>query len=129
MRYKQKTKTQTTKGFHLLPPPSRLLPSGALLIILGVTTSILVSLGGSIGKAVIVLPPIDDIPEEILRTEIILEARSPIDGKKLTAAEYAQLQTQMQTNPPPRLNPKIRDQIFLLQLRKVLLQLFPFLNI
>jgi hypothetical protein len=78
---------------------------------------------------VIVLPPIDDIPEEILRTEIILEARSPIDGKKLTAAEYAQLQTQMQTNPPPRLNPKIRDQIFLLQLRKVLLQLFPFLNI
>jgi hypothetical protein len=129
MRYKQKTKTQTTKGFHLLPPASRLLPSCALLIILGVTTSILVSLGGSIGKAVIVLPPIDDIPEEILRTEIILEARSPIDGKKLTAAEYAQLQTQMQTNPPPRLNPKIRDQIFLLQLRKVLLQLFPFLNI
>ncbi len=129
MRYKQKTKTQTTKGFHLLPPASCLLPSGALLIILGVTTSILVSLGGSIGKAVIALPPIDDIPEEILRTEIILEARSPIDGKKLTAAEYAQLQTQMQTNPPPRLNPKIRDQIFLLQLRKVLLQLFPFLNI
>ena len=129
MRYKQKTKTQTTKGFHLLPPACCLLPSGALLIILGVTTSILVSLGGSIGKAVIALPPIDDIPEEILRTEIILEARSPIDGKKLTAAEYAQLQTQMQTNPPPRLNPKIRDQIFLLQLRKVLLQIFPFLNI
>ncbi|MBE9231426.1 hypothetical protein IQ231_06915 [Cuspidothrix issatschenkoi LEGE 03284] len=105
------------------------MPSGALLIILGVTTSILVGLSGSIGKAVMALPPIDDIPEEILRTEIILEARSPIDGKKLTAAEYAQLQTQMQTNPSPRLNPKIRDQIFLLQLRKVLLQLFPFLNI
>lgn len=129
MRYKQKTKTQATKGFHPLPPASYLLPSSALLIILGVTTSILVGLGGSIGKAVMALPAIDDMPEEILRTEIILEARSPIDGKKLTAAEYAQLQTQMQTNPPPRLNPKIRDQIFLLQLRKVLLQLFPFLNI
>lgn len=129
MRYKQKTKTQTRKGFHLLPPASYLLPSGALLIILGVTTSILVGLSGSIGKAVMALPPIDDIPEEILRTEIILEARSPIDGKKLTAAEYAQLQTEMQTNPPPRLNPKIRDQIFLLQLRKVLLQIFPFLKI
>lgn len=129
MRYKQKTKTQTTKGFHPLPPASYLLPSSALLIILGVTTSILVGLGGSIGKAVMALPAIDDMPEEILRTEIILEARSPIDGRKLTAAEYAQLQTQMQTNPPPRLNPKIRDQIFLLQLRKVLLQLFPFLNI
>ncbi|MFO5529192.1 MAG: hypothetical protein ACLBM1_15445 [Cuspidothrix sp.] len=129
MRYKQKTKTQTKKGFHLLPPAFCLLPSGAFLIILGVTTSILVGLSGFIGKAVMALPPIDDIPEEILRTEIILEARSPIDGKKLTAAEYAQLQTQMQTNPPPRLNPKIRDQIFLLQLRKVLLQIFPFLNI
>jgi hypothetical protein len=129
MRYKQKTKTQTTKGFHPLPSAFCLLPSGAWLIILGVTTSILVGLTGSIGKAVMALPPIDDIPEEILRTEIILEARSPIDGKKLTAAEYAQLQTQMQTNPPPRLNPKIRDQIFLLQLRKVLLQIFPFLNI
>ncbi|MFO5491639.1 MAG: hypothetical protein ACLBM6_03615 [Cuspidothrix sp.] len=129
MRYKQKTKTQTTKGFHLLPPAFCLLPSGAFLIILGVTTSILVGLSGFIGKAVMALPPIDDIPEEILRTEIILEARSPIDGKKLTAAEYAQLQTQMQTNPPPRLNPKIRDQIFLLQLRKVLLQIFPFLKI
>ncbi|MFM7363066.1 MAG: hypothetical protein ACKO11_00915 [Cuspidothrix sp.] len=100
-----------------------------LLIILSVTTSIVIMLGGVIGKEVIVLPPVDDIPEEILRNEIILEARSPIDGKKLTAAEYAQLQAQMQTNPPPRLNPKIRDQIFLLQLRKVLLQLFPFLNI
>ncbi len=129
MRYKQKTKTQTTKGFHLLPPASSLLPSRTLLIILGVTTSIVIVLGGATGKGVIALPPIDDIPEEILRNEIILEARSPIDGKKLTAAEYVQLQTQMQTNPPPRLNPKIRDQIFLLRLRKVLLKLFPFLNI
>ncbi|MFM7408570.1 MAG: hypothetical protein ACKO3K_18415 [Cuspidothrix sp.] len=100
-----------------------------LLVILSVTTSILVGLSSSISKAVIALPPVEDIPEEILRNEIILEARSPIDGKKLTPSEYAQLQIQMQTNPPPRLNPQIRDQIFLLQLRKVLLQLFPFLNI
>lgn len=95
-----------------------------ILLILGVTTSIVIVLGGATGKGVIALPPIDDIPEEILRNEIILEARSPIDGKKLTPSEYAQLQIQMQTNPPPRLNPKIRDQIFLLRLRKVLLQLF-----
>jgi len=35
------------------------------------------------------LPPPEDLPEEILRTEIITEARSPIDGQPLTAAEYA----------------------------------------
>jgi hypothetical protein len=100
-----------------------------LLIILGVTTTILVGLSGHSGKAVMTISPQEDIPEEILRTEIILEARSPIDGTKMTAAEYAQLQAQIQINPPPRLNANIRDQIFLLQLRKALLQLFPFLNI
>lgn len=37
----------------------------------------------------IALPPPEDVPEEILRTEIITEARSAIDGQPLTAAEYA----------------------------------------
>jgi hypothetical protein len=37
------------------------------------------------------LPPGNDIPEEILRAEIIIEARSPIDGKPLSATEFAEL--------------------------------------
>ncbi|MEI6443271.1 MAG: hypothetical protein WCO29_09135 [Nostocales cyanobacterium ELA583] len=100
-----------------------------LLIILGVTTSILVGLGGQNSKAVMALPPQVDIPEEILRTEIILAARSPIDGTVLTPAEYAELQAQIQISPPPRLSSGIRDKIFLLEIRKTLLQLFPFLPI
>jgi len=100
-----------------------------LLIILSVTASILVGLGGHGSKAVRALPPPEDIPEEILRTEIILAARSPIDGKILTAAEYAQLQAQIQIIPPPRLDSGIREKVFLLQLRKTLLQFFPFLSI
>lgn len=100
-----------------------------LLFILSVTTSILVVLAPHGGQTVIALPPQEDIPEEILRTEIILAARSPIDGKVVTPAEYAQLQAQMEISPPPRLNATIRDQFFLLQIRKVLLQIFPFLNI
>jgi len=100
-----------------------------LLVILSVTTSILVGLGGHNGKAVMALPAQQDIPEEILRTEIILAARSPIDGKILTPAEYAELQAKIQISPPPRLDPGIRDKIFLLQLRKTLLQFFPFLSI
>jgi hypothetical protein len=100
-----------------------------LLIVLSVTTSILVGLAGHHGQTVIALPPPEDIPEEILRTQIILEARSPINGNQITAAEYSQLQSQLQTSPPSKLNTNIREQIFLLQLRKGLLQLFPFLNI
>jgi hypothetical protein len=37
------------------------------------------------------LPPPSDVPEEILRTEIITQARSPIDGEAIAPAEYAAL--------------------------------------
>jgi hypothetical protein len=76
------------------------------------------------------LPPPEDTPEEVLRTEIILEARSPVDGKPLTAAEYAELQAQLQTRPaPPPLNPIVQDRIFLLRLRKTFRTFLPFLPI
>ncbi|MBD2534131.1 hypothetical protein H6G97_33200 [Nostoc flagelliforme FACHB-838] len=95
------------------------------LVVVSVT---LVILSSNWGSEVIALPPPDDTPEEILRTKIIIEARSPIDGKLLTAAEYIQLQAQIQLAPPPKLDLKIREQIFLLRVRKTLLQFFPFLN-
>ncbi len=66
------------------------------------------------------LPPKEDVPEEVLRTEIITEARSPIDGKLLSAAEYAQLQAQLQSPPVAPLDPKIRETIFLLRIRQLL---------
>ncbi|MBD2741155.1 hypothetical protein [Coleofasciculus sp. FACHB-1120] len=68
------------------------------------------------------LPPPEDIPEEVLRTEIITEARSPIDGKQLTAAEYAQLQNALQTRPAAtsQVNPKLRELVFLLRVRRLL---------
>jgi hypothetical protein len=95
---------------------------------INVITLILVELVIHTSKPVLSLPPPEDIPEEILRTEIITAARSPIDGKPLTAAEYAELQANLQIIPPPKLDPKIRENIFLLRLRKGLLQIFPFLN-
>ncbi|MEH2225439.1 hypothetical protein [Nostoc sp.] len=95
------------------------------LIVVTVTSIVLSSYWRA---AAIALPPPEDTPEEILRTKIIIEARSPIDGRLLTAAEYIQLQAQLQEVPPPKLDPKIREQIFLLRLRKTLLQFFPFLN-
>lgn len=97
--------------------------------LLSISITIVVGFGSHWGVKAMALPPAEDIPEEILRTQIIIEARSPVDGKPLTAAEYAQLQEQLQVIPPRQLDPKIRDQIFLLRIRKGLLQLFPFLGI
>jgi hypothetical protein len=91
--------------------------------------TILVLLSSHLGKAVMALPPLEDLPEEVLRTQIIIQARSPIDGKPVTAAEYIQLQEQLQTIPPRKLDQRIREQIFLLRIRKALLQVFPFLGI
>lgn len=78
-------------------------------------------------QASLALPPPEDIPEEVLRTQIITEARSPIDGQPLTAAEYAQIQAQIAESPyPPELNSNIRQLVFLLNIRKLFKTLIPF---
>ncbi|MBU7581339.1 MAG: hypothetical protein KAF91_00230 [Nostoc sp. TH1S01] len=97
--------------------------------LLSLTSSVVVWLISHSDAIVMALPPSEDIPEEILRTEIIIDARSPIDGKPISAAEYAELQAQLQKVPPPELNTKLRQTVFLLRIRNVLLQLFPFLDL
>ncbi|MDJ0593170.1 MAG: hypothetical protein QNJ72_24815 [Pleurocapsa sp. MO_226.B13] len=73
------------------------------------------------------LPPPEDIPEEILRTEIILEGRSPIDGKPLSAREYEELQLELaQSSNSPKIQSDIKHLIFLLQLRKLFKTIIPF---
>lgn len=73
------------------------------------------------------LPPPEDTPEEVLRTEVILEARSPVTGEPLTAAEYEQLLEELSRNEATSLSPEIRELIFLLQLRRVIKPFIPFL--
>lgn len=79
------------------------------------------------------LPPPEDLPEEVARTEIITEARSLIDNSPLTAAEYLQLQAELQKSPPanPRdqVSPQLRRTIGLLRLRKFIRTVFPFLPV
>ncbi len=78
----------------------------------------LLTLGNNSSRA---LPPPEDIPEEILRTEIILSGRSPIDGIALSPAEYAELQARLQESGfEPNLNSDVRQIIFLLQVRKMI---------
>jgi hypothetical protein len=70
----------------------------------------------------------EEIPEEVLRTEIITEARSPIDGRPLTAAEYAEIEAQQEeAEPAPEVDPEIRRLIGLLRLRQAIRSVFPFL--
>jgi len=72
------------------------------------------------------LPPAEDTPEEILRSEIILDARSPLDGEPLTAAEYAELQAMLaESEYAPTLNTDVRSLIFTLRIRRMLRTLVP----
>lgn len=70
-----------------------------------------------------------DVPEEILRTEIIVEARSPITGDLLTAAEYTQLQAALEREGrAPQLNSDIRQIVYLLRIRRILKPFIPFIK-
>ncbi|MBW4692963.1 MAG: glutathione S-transferase [Lyngbya sp. HA4199-MV5] len=77
------------------------------------------------------LPRPDDTPEEVLRTEIITGARSPIDGKPISASEYAQLQAELQEPGPARpvVGRSLEKNLNLLRLRKFIKTFFPFLPV
>ncbi|MGB7315016.1 MAG: hypothetical protein WA939_18955 [Nodosilinea sp.] len=81
-----------------------------------------------LNRSALALPPPDEIPEEILRTEVITEARSPIDGKPISAADYAVLQTHLRDpNTEAIVNADIAELIQLLRFRRVLRPILPFL--
>ena len=73
----------------------------------------------------------EDIPEEILRQEIILDARSPFDGSPLTATEYAELQVEIErlNEVPPTVSPKLQKLVGLLKLRKFIKTFIPIIPI
>lgn len=83
----------------------------------GVIVALLLATTGQVSVA---LPPPEDLPEEVLRTEIITEARSPMNGELLSAAEYAELQAQLKESEyPPQVSSELRQQIFLLNLSRL----------
>jgi len=78
-------------------------------------------------QSALALPPPQDKPESILRTEIILDGRSPIDGRPLNASEYVLLQEELGISAyPPQINPQVRQLIVLLRLRKFIKTIIPF---
>ncbi|MEO1394445.1 MAG: hypothetical protein AAFV90_16175 [Cyanobacteria bacterium J06634_5] len=74
-------------------------------------------------------PAAEDIPEEILRTEIITEARSPLTGEPVSAAEYAQLQDELAGPAGGTLtNQNLRRLFFLLEIRRAIKPILPFIR-
>lgn len=73
------------------------------------------------------LPPPDEVPEEILRAEEDLAARSPYNNRPLSPSEYEQLQAlQRNRQRDPEVAPEVEQLIFLLKLRQGLRAIFPF---
>ncbi|MGC1306377.1 MAG: hypothetical protein WA885_04050 [Phormidesmis sp.] len=71
----------------------------------------------------------EEVPEEILRTEIITGARSSLTGKPLSAAEYAMLQAELAAPAgDPLVNSDLRYLVFLAQLRRALKPILPFID-
>lgn len=105
------------------------MPSKAVVLRIGLMAGLAgLCSGGLFVPKAWALPPDEEIPEEVLRTEIITEARSPIDGQPLTPAEYAELQAALQAPPEnPSIDSDVRRLIFLLQLRRAARTLIPFI--
>jgi hypothetical protein len=95
------------------------------------TLALILQLGLAFPILAQTLPPSDDTPEEILRTQIYTEARSPVDGSLLTAKEYIELKEDLESAiadipPEMRVSQKVQDLIALLKLRKFIRQIIPF---
>ncbi len=90
------------------------------LVKVGLYTTTMLSVATSVMANIL---PDADIPEEVLRAEIITEARSPIDGKALSAQDFAELvvNTKQQLDRDDAIaattNSKFKEAVLLLRLR------------
>ena len=73
----------------------------------------------------------EDVPEEVLRSEILLDGRSSFTGERLSATEYAEMQSEIErTNAvEPPVAPKLRTLVGLIQLRKFIKTVLPIVPI
>jgi len=73
------------------------------------------------------LPPPEDIPEEVLRTQITLQGRSPETGELLSASEYAEQNAARQAaiNEGGYVPPQVVQLVTLLRIRKALRLVLP----
>jgi|GEM_PF-458053 len=108
-------------GFSMKPSCWHGLKLSALLV-----PGLLLNLGmATIGVA---LPPPEDIPEEVLRTEIIVQGRSPVTGELLTAEKFAEEQAAIAATLDQSgeiISPQIRQFLLLLRIRDLVRPVLP----
>jgi len=70
---------------------------------------------------------IEKMPEHVSAPILVLDLRSPLDGRLLTATEYADLQAEIDrlNEVPPQVSPKIRRLVGLLKFRKFIKRVLP----
>ena len=70
-------------------------------------------------------------PEQVPPPAVVLELRSPLDGRPLTATEYEDLQAEIDrlNEVPPQVSPKIRRLVGLLKFRKFIKRVLPIVPI
>jgi hypothetical protein len=73
----------------------------------------------------------NDLPEEVLRAEIYTDAHSPVNGARLTAAEYTILMENLGSvdyiPPEQKVSKRLRNVVELLKLRQQVRSIAPFL--
>ncbi|MFQ3583334.1 MAG: hypothetical protein SNJ85_00155 [Cyanobacteriota bacterium] len=88
--------------------------------------SLLIVLSGQWNVA-LALPPAAEIPEEVLRAQPDLRARSPVDNQPLSPTEMLAVQEALAAQDPEgAVAPEVEQLIFLLKLRKGFRDVFPF---
>jgi hypothetical protein len=72
-----------------------------------------------------------EIPEEVLRTQIILDVRSPIDGTPMSPVEYAEFQARQEAlyQPPATVSEEVRGVVRALKIRRFIKRVLPFIPI
>jgi hypothetical protein len=74
---------------------------------------------------------VEEFSEEVLRSEILLDGRSPLTGELLSATEYVELQAEIEkTNAvEPQVASKLRNLVGLVKLRKFIKTVLPIVPI
>jgi hypothetical protein len=115
---------QTTTGFS-----SSVCLCSLRLVLLTTTVLLCWEIGSQRSSLAQVQTAAPEVPEEMLQTQIITEANSPLTGLAQSASNNTKAQSQLQvaaTEVLPRLAPSIYRTVELLRLRKLLKSLLPF---
>jgi hypothetical protein len=107
----------------------RILAFSVWLVCFTAVGGLLLSLGSARNCLAQATAIAEDVPEEMLQTQVQLDANSAVTGRPQVAEDYALEQQALQveaTQVPPRLDPSIYRTVELLRLRKLFKSLLPF---